>query len=95
MILDTNSNVERRSSSYLIQLFVNIQFHKKCKKNKKNQRSVVTREKKNDIIDEACSFSKHSNDSFENVDITLEEDVATDTKYCMVIDFGHSINFGI
>ena len=51
--------------------------------------------KKNDIIDEACSFSKHSNDSFENVDITLEEDVATDTKYCMVIDFGHSINVGI
>ena len=94
MILDANSNVERRSSSYLIQLFANIQFHKKSKKTKRI-REALSQEEKNDIIDEACSFSKHSNDSFENVDITLEEDVATDTKYCMVIDFGHSINVGI
>ena len=95
MILDTNSNVERRSSSYLIQLFVNIQFHKKSKKTKRIREALSQEKKENNIIDEACSFSKHSNDSFENVDITLEEDVATDTKYCMVIDFGHSINVGI
>ena len=28
-----------------------------------------------------CSFSKHSNDSFENVDVTREENDAADTKY--------------
>ena len=39
--------------------------------------------KKHDIIDEVCSFSKHSNISFKNVDVTREKNDATDTKYVL------------
>ena len=39
---------------------INCQFHKESENTRK----------KHDIIDEVCSFRKHSNDTFENIDIT-------------------------
>ena len=61
LISSANSKVERRSSSYSIQ-----QLHQLSV----SQRKWKYEKKKHDIIDEVCSFSKHSNDAFENIDIT-------------------------